>query len=217
MGPVFYAIFTRFLLPLAWWGRLQVEGLEAVPTEGNLLLVGNHDSQFDPVLLAIGLRKRRPLRFLARADLWETFGLAPVMNGLRQIPIERGTGDTGALDKAITALKSGEAICIFPEGKLSLGTQLRARSGVGRLSWECRRAPVLLATIEGTTDYVRFPRRPRVRITIFAPATGQPRADEDPAELAARLLAELRERVPPTAAGRDGKGGRAARKEGARK
>ena len=61
---------------------------------------------------------------------------------------------------------------------------------------------MVLAAVEGTTDFVRFPRRPRVTVTFFEPAGGRPRPDEEPAAVAARLLDELRERVPPVPAGR---------------
>jgi 1-acyl-sn-glycerol-3-phosphate acyltransferase len=130
------------------------------------------------------------------------FGMAPLMNGMRQIPIERGARDETALSSAVEALEAGEAVCIFPEGKLSRGERLRARSGVGRLAGLCPDARVLLCAIEGTTDFVRFPKRPRVRLTVFEPETGQPREGEVPAELAARYLDELRRRVPPAPAGR---------------
>ena len=58
------------------------------------------------------------------------------------------------------------------------------------------------AASKGTTDYVRFPRRPRVAVSFFVAREGQPRADEQPAELAARLLGEIREDLPPVPAGR---------------
>jgi 1-acyl-sn-glycerol-3-phosphate acyltransferase len=61
---------------------------------------------------------------------------------------------------------------------------------------------VVLCAVSGTTDFVRFPRRPRVRVEVFEPASGQPRDGEEPAEMAERLLGELRDRVPPTRAGR---------------
>jgi 1-acyl-sn-glycerol-3-phosphate acyltransferase len=181
---------------------MQVQGIDCVPERGALLVVPNHDSQWDPVLLGVALRKRRPLRFLARANLWRIFGLKPILNALRQIPIERGAGDAQALDRAVEVLSQGEAVCVFPEGKLSRGERLAARSGVGRLARACPNASVVLCAIEGTTAYVRFPRRPRVRISFFEPAGGQPRADEDPQSMAARLLDEIRERVPPVAVGR---------------
>jgi 1-acyl-sn-glycerol-3-phosphate acyltransferase len=197
-----YALISRLLLPLAWWGRMRVRGIEQVPARGPLLVVPNHDSQMDPVLVAVALRKLRQLRFLARADLWKMFGMAPIMNGMRQIPIERGARDASALTRAVEVHEAGEAVCIFPEGKLSRGERLRARSGVGRLAALCPDAHVVLCTLEGTTDYVRFPRHPRVRLTFFEPASGQPAEGEEPAALAERYLDELRGRVPPVPAGR---------------
>jgi 1-acyl-sn-glycerol-3-phosphate acyltransferase len=198
----FYALITRLLGPSLWWGRARVTGLERVPEAGSVLLVPNHDSQWDPVVVAVALRKRRPLRFLGRAELWKIFGLGPILNALRQIPIERGAGDRDALDEAIAALASGEAICVFPEGKLSRGQAIPARSGVGWLAKACPNARVVLCAVSGTTDYLRFPRRPRVGIEFFTPGGGQPRPDEEPQALAARLLEELRWRVPPAPAGR---------------
>ncbi|MGZ4201535.1 MAG: lysophospholipid acyltransferase family protein [Thermoleophilaceae bacterium] len=193
---------TRLLLPLNLWGRVRVAGLDAVPLQGPLLLVPNHDSQMDPVVIGVALRRRRQLRYLARANLWKIRGLGPVLNGMRQIPIERGAGAVRALDRAVEALQGGEAICIFPEGRLSMGERLRARSGVGRLAAACPGATVVLCAISGSTDYVRFPRRPRVSVSFFAPASGPSQPGEEPSELAARLLAELREAVPPAVAGR---------------
>lgn len=197
-----YDLIATLLRPAAWWGRLRVEGLEQVPEEGPLLVVPNHDSQWDPILAGLAIRPRRRLRFLARASLWRIPGLAPILDGLGQIPIRRGVGDARALERAIEALRTGEAVCMFPEGGLSWGERLRARSGVGRLAQWCPGVSVVLCAIEGTTGYARFPRRPRVRVSFYRRAGGDPRSDEEPAELATRLLDELRARVPPAPAGR---------------
>jgi len=75
---------------------------------------------------------------------------------------------------------------------------LRARSGLGRLALEVPEAHVTLVAIEGTSDLTGFPRRPRIRLRFFDPAGGGPRPEEGAAELSARLLAELRELVPPS-------------------
>jgi 1-acyl-sn-glycerol-3-phosphate acyltransferase len=181
---------------------MKVSGIEAVPGSGPLLLVPNHDSQWDPVIVGLALRKHRPLRFLARASLWKIPGLGSVLTGIGQIPIERGVGDMAALDQAVEALQKGEAICVFPEGKLSGGRRLRARKGVARLAARCPEARVVLCTVHGSTDYVRFPRRPRVSVDFFEPVSGQPGPDENAGELAERLLDELRKQVPPAPPGR---------------
>jgi 1-acyl-sn-glycerol-3-phosphate acyltransferase len=183
--------------PVAWWGRLQVEGVESVPTSGPLLVVGNHDSHWDPIMVGIGAVRRRQIQALAKAELWDVRGLAPVLNGMGQIPIERGKGDKEALARAIEHLRAGACIGVFPEGTRSRGKVLRARSGIGRLALEVPEAHVTLVAVEGTADLTGFPRRPRIRVRFFDPAGGQPRPDEDPGELSARLLAEVRELTPP--------------------
>lgn len=184
--------------PVARWGRLKVEGLDSLPESGPLLVVGNHDSHWDPVMIGVAARRRRQIRALAKSTLWDVKGLAPILNGMGQVPIERGKGDAGALAKAIEILRAGACIGVFPEGTRSRGTVLRARSGVGRLALEVPEAHVSLVAIEGTTDLTGFPRRPRLRVRFFDPAGGQPRPDEDPGELSARLLAEVRALVPPS-------------------
>jgi hypothetical protein len=78
---------------------------------------------------------------------------------------------------------------------------------VGWLAKACPRARVVLCTVSGSTDYVRFPRRPRLSIDFFGPASGQPQPDEEPQAIAARLPDELRARVPPVPAGRGDRGG----------
>lgn len=184
--------------PVALWGRLQVEGLDSVPAEGPLLIVGNHDSHWDPVMVGVAAVKRRQIRALAKSTLWDVRGLGPVLNGMGQIPIVRGAGDKEALAKAIETLRAGACIGVFPEGTRSRGKELRARSGVGRLALEVPEAHVTLVSISGTSDLTGFPRRPRLRIRFFDPAGGQPQPGEDPGELSARLLAELRGLVPPS-------------------
>jgi 1-acyl-sn-glycerol-3-phosphate acyltransferase len=198
-----YDVIAWLLRPAAWWGRVRVEGLDNVPTAGPLLVVPNHDSQWDPVVIGLSIRPRRRLRYLAQAELWRIPGVGPVLDGMRQIPIKRGAGDAAALDRTVDALKAGDAVAVFPEGRLSWGERLRARSGIGLLAGWVPDAGIVLCTIEGSTDYVRFPKRPRVTVRFFPPAGGPPRAGEEPTAFAARLLQELRDRVPVTPAGRN--------------
>ncbi len=184
--------------PVALWGRLRVEGLDSVPASGPLLVVGNHDSHWDPVMVGVAAVGIRQIRALAKSTLWDVRGLGPILDRMGQIPIVRGAGDAEALARAIETLRAGACIGVFPEGTRSRGRQLRARSGVGRLALEVPEAHVSLVAIEGTSDLTGFPRRPRIRLRFFDPAGGQPRPEEGAAELSARLLAELRELVPPS-------------------
>ena len=63
-----YDLIARALRPAAWWGRIEVGGLDLVPAAGPLLVVPNHDSQWDPIVIGLALSRRRRLRFLARAS-----------------------------------------------------------------------------------------------------------------------------------------------------
>jgi 1-acyl-sn-glycerol-3-phosphate acyltransferase len=193
-----YCAAMALCRPVALWGRLRVEGLDSVPASGPLLIVGNHDSHWDPLMVGIAAVKRRQIRALAKSTLWDVRGLGPILDGMGQIPIVRGAGDVEALARAIETLRAGACIGVFPEGTRSRGKELRARSGVGRLALEVPEAHVTLVAIEGTSDLTGFPRRPRIRLRFFDPAGGQPRPEEKAAELSARLLAELRELVPPS-------------------
>lgn len=185
--------------PVKWWGRLEVEGLEHLPLDGPLLLAGNHDSYWDPVAIGIAGLPRRQIRALAKAELWKTPGLAPILNGMGQIPVERGKGDTHAMDRALEQLRGGACIGIFPEGTRSQGKELRARAGFGRLAAAVPEAAIRACTVVGTTDIPHFPRdRPRVKVRFFVP-------EADPADtedLPAALLQEIRAEAPRVKAGR---------------
>jgi len=199
-----YRLLVLVGVPLRRWCRLEVCGRDVLPpSDTAVLVVANHDSMLDPLVIADTLmRAGRPLRFLAMDTLWRWSLVAIVLDGVRQIPIRRGASDTEALQAAMDALNNCEAICIFPEGALSRGRRVRAHRGVARLIRASPNAQVVLAAIAGSTDLARFPRRPRVRVELFRPTDAIRRPGEDQAALAARLLEEIRERVPPVAAGR---------------
>ena len=183
---------------------MEVSGLEHLPAEGPLLLAGNHDSYWDPVAIGIAGLPRRQIKALAKVELWRTHGLGPILDGMGQIPIDRGKADAGAMERAVQELRDGACIGIFPEGTRSQGRELRARSGLGRLAELVPGTEIRCVTAIGTTDIISFPRhRPRVRVRFFTPSGGGRMLEgESAAELGARLLEELRAEAPRVRAGR---------------
>jgi 1-acyl-sn-glycerol-3-phosphate acyltransferase len=187
-----------------WWGRLEVSGLEHLPESGPVLLAGNHDSYWDPVAVGIAGLPRRQIRALAKSSMWKIRGLDKVLDGMGQIPIDRGAGDAHALDRATEELRAGACIGVFPEGTRSLGRELRARSGFGRLAASVPEAEIVCCTVVGTTDITSFPKRPKIAVRFFRPSRGGLVNGETPTELSARLLAEIRAQAPIVSAKRRG-------------
>ena len=188
---------------IRWWGRLEVVGLDELPVGVPLLICGNHDSHWDPVAIGVAGRSRRQICALAKASMWKRPGLRHILDGMGQIPIERGAGDVGALDRATEILRDGACIGIFPEGTLSRGKPLRARSGIGRLAANVPEAEVVCVAVTGTVDLARGPfTRPRIRVEFFRPAGGGLQEGESQKAFAQRLLDEVRAKAPVVAAGR---------------
>jgi 1-acyl-sn-glycerol-3-phosphate acyltransferase len=167
-----------------------------------LLILGNHDSHWDPIMVGIAAYRRRQIRALAKSELWEVRGLGPVLNGMGQIPIQRGKGDKDALAKAIETLRAGACIGVFPEGTRSLGRELRARTGVGRLAEAVPEADVVCVRTNGSVDVVRLPKRPSITVEFYRPAGGPMQPGESPRQFADRLLVELRAGAPRELPGR---------------
>ena len=99
------------LLRVAW--RLRVEGIERLPP-GAAIVVANHDSLADPFV--VGSAIDRPLRYLAKAELWENRAVRRLMDTLGAIKVERGRGDVAAVAAAAQAIAAGDSVVFFPQG-----------------------------------------------------------------------------------------------------
>ena len=174
LSPTYRAVVGSGSIVVRWWGRLVVEGLEHVPPEGPVLMAGNHDSYWDPLTVGAAALPRRQIRALAKSSLWKIQGFGHVLDGMGQIPIDRGKGDQAALGRAIEALRDGGCIGVFPEGTRSLGRELRARSGIGRLAEAVPEARIVCVAVSGTVDVARFPKRPHPS-AVLPPGGRRPR------------------------------------------
>ncbi|HZD18059.1 MAG TPA: lysophospholipid acyltransferase family protein [Actinomycetota bacterium] len=117
MEPWYRAIETVLVPPFRLWFNWRFEGLDRVPAEGPLIVVGNHLSYLDPFAHAFFVVRagRRP-RFLAKQELFDGRVLGAVLRSARQIPVARGTGDQAPLEAARQALDDGEVVVVYPEG-----------------------------------------------------------------------------------------------------
>ena len=183
-----------------WWGRLEVVGVDVLPQSGPVLLVANHDSAWDPLIIGAASVRRRQMHALARGSLWTWWPLGRLMDRLGAIAVSAGQGNDRAVEAAVSRLEAGDCVGLFPEGTVSRGRTLRARSGAGRIALAAPSAPLVCAAIRGSVDMSRFPRRPRLQISFFLPGPGDRRPGDSAAELSARLMAEIRAVAPPVTA-----------------
>lgn len=205
LTPAYRGVMIGFSPVVRLWGRLQVSGLEHLPPTGPVLLAGNHDSYWDPIAIGMAAQPVRQIHALAKAELWKYKPVGWVLDGMGQIPIQRGKSDARAMSRAIEGLREGICIGIFPEGTRSRGQELRARGGIGRLAQEVPEAEIVSCSVVGTTDVTAFPKRPAIRVRFFRPAGGGLQPGESPSEFGARLLREIRAEAPVRAPARGGK------------
>jgi acyl-[acyl-carrier-protein]-phospholipid O-acyltransferase / long-chain-fatty-acid--[acyl-carrier-protein] ligase len=115
--------------------RLDVAGRERVPVRGGALLVPNHVSMADAVLLLASLD--RPVRFLMFKGSYDHPLVKPFAKILGVIPISSDQGPREmihSLRRATQALQDGELVCIFPEGQMTrIGQMMPFRRGMERI------------------------------------------------------------------------------------
>lgn len=101
--------------------RIQVEGFENLPKQGGVLLLGNHVSWIDWLIVQIACP--RSVRFVILRSIYERWYLKPIFRFFGAIPISpRNSRDS--LSLVNQCLKNGEVVCLFPEGAISRNGQL---------------------------------------------------------------------------------------------
>jgi 1-acyl-sn-glycerol-3-phosphate acyltransferase len=144
--------------PIALWFNWRFEGTQHIPREGPVLVACNHISYFDPLAHGLMLLKahRRP-RFLAKSELYENWLTRQVLEGAKQIKVDRGSGSTGPIKAAVAALKAGEVVMIYPEATITKNpdfTPMQAKTGVARISLATG-VPVLPIAVWGSQHVIQ--------------------------------------------------------------
>jgi putative phosphoserine phosphatase/1-acylglycerol-3-phosphate O-acyltransferase len=166
------------------YANFEIRGVENIPTEGPVIVVGNHRSYFDPLAIAMVIAKTgRTVRFLGKKEVFEIplFGhLAVALGGIK---VDRGTGSIEPLEAAAAALHGGEMVAIMPQGTIPRGPaffdpELKGRYGAARLA-QMTGAQVIPIGLWGTEKVwprsSRIPKvlnvtdRPTVTITVGKP------------------------------------------------
>ena len=141
-GQVLCRIFSTL------WFDLHVRGVENVPRTGGVLIVANHQSLLDPML--VGVRLPRPTSYLAKSELFEHKHFSWLIRSLYAFPVRQGEGDVGAVREAIRRLQEGNALVLFPEGsRTENGELLPIEGGVGLIARKAG-VPVVPCVIEGS-------------------------------------------------------------------
>ena len=118
MKTKFYIFIKAIIGPLAkFLFRLKFHGAENEPTEdeGPYIVICNHISNPDPVMICAGLKHQQP-NYMAKKELFKVPLLGRLVKALGAYPVNRGGADVSAIKNTISILKSGRCVGIFPQG-----------------------------------------------------------------------------------------------------
>jgi len=199
---------NRFFRALRLTGRwlfhilfsIRVEGLSRLPAEGGYVLVCNHLSWFDPLLLLISLPPEPKIHFLAAQEYTVGGkGLVPwiIRHAGGVIPVDRKghKGDRAAVVQSLKVLRSGGVLGIFPEGGCGSEEGRLQPLKLGAATFAVKTGkPVVVLGLSGTSEiYLRRRICLRVGPTLMA----QP--GEDAESLLERIAIAMAETIPPLA------------------
>ncbi len=204
-----FTIVPEFLMRFLSWVmvrglyRLRLHGIEAnVPDEGAALIVCNHVSYMDALILSATIP--RPVRFVMYYKIFNIPVMRWIFRTAKAIPIAGAREDPAlmqaAFDEVDKALADGELVCIFPEGALTRDGEMGAfKSGVEKIL-ERRPVPVVPMALRGMwasmwsrrdtrLGRMRVPRRFRAHVEVAAaPALAGREATADILEQRVRQL-----------------------------
>lgn len=168
---------------------LRVKGGWRTPRRGPVLIIANHQSFFDPIVLSLACP--RPLRFLARKTLFRPAWVGWLLRSLGGVPMDQEGVAKEGLKTVLRHLEAGEVVVVFPEGTRSENGGLSPVKPGVQLLIKRTRAPVVPMGIAGAFEALPYWRMVPTLSPLLVPAgkstvavwVGQP--------LDARRLADL--------------------------
>lgn len=161
------AILKAFLTPVF---RFEAKGVNEIPDKGPLVVASNHKSWLDPV--AIGVVLKRPVSFMAKAELFRYPVFGWLIRNLHAFQVKRGEADLSALKNALRILKEGKVLGIFVEGTRIKSEGIgEPKKGVYAIS-KSSGAPVVLCAIKGTrplfvSKFPPVPNKVKLKFELF--------------------------------------------------
>ncbi len=206
--------FGRFVLKPLWFFlvaplfrevfKIKAYGSEVLERKEPLIIAPNHRSYIDPPLIAS--LSPEPLVFLAKKELFEGRLKNWLFRNMNAIPVDRSKADFNALNEAVTRLKEGCKVCIFPEGRRAPERGfLKPKPGIGYLVAKTK-VPVVPVYIHNSTDilssdnkHFRIPKREVIVIfgkpIEFGNVEDSPRGYKEVANLVMDEIKKLSNRV----------------------
>ena len=132
---LYSGLYKILAKPLRAMFRLEVEGADNMIHGKGCLLCANHTGLLDVIVIAVGTD--RPVRFMAKKELFKIPLLKQLITALGAYPVDRGGADVGAIKKTIKMLGEGVSIGMFPQGHRQKGKDPReteVKSGVAMVA-----------------------------------------------------------------------------------
>ena len=160
MGFNIVKVLIRFILLFVF--RIRVTGKENMPMEGGVIVAINHRSNWD--VIVAGVTAPRQLGYMAKSELFKNKLFGALITSLGAFPVHRGKGDIGAIKAALTRLREGKIVAMFPEGKrVKDGSLPTAKPGAVMLAHKAK-VPIVPIKLTGKYRWLS-----KITVTIGKP------------------------------------------------
>ncbi len=177
--------------------KFDVVGGQNLPPTGGAVLASNHVSYLDFIFCGFAARpSHRLVRFMAKKSTFDHKVSGPLMKSMHHIPVDRSAG-AHAMDSAISALREGEVVGVFPEATISQSFELKDfKTGAVRMAAEAGVPVVPMITFGGQRLWTKGHKRDMERGSLISLSVGEPLSftpGDDPVAATAQLKARMQE------------------------